>query len=191
MVLTVTTRWEETGKSPRSLRQTVWRTRDRVRIALEGAESEWLFLRNPVDPRRVTASLIDHRTKRILGYDETDLRNGQGVRGWLDVLTLRVDTRALKSLRDTGRRETVAGIEFVEHVRDAASGSGDGIVDLWWSASHLLPLRFSVREGRVLAISAVQIGPAAIEDNALAAASERFPRYTVLDIADAREGRSH
>jgi hypothetical protein len=86
----------------------------------------------------------------------------------------------------------VAGIEFVEHVRDAASGSGnDGIVDLWWSASHLLPLRFSVREGRVLAISDVQISPAAIEDNALAAASVRFPHYTVLDIADAREGRSH
>jgi hypothetical protein len=71
-------------------------------------------------------------------------------------------------------------------------GTGkDGIVDVWWSESRLLPLRFSVREGRVLAISDVRIASAAIDDSALAAASVRFPQYAVVDIADAREGGSH
>jgi hypothetical protein len=192
LVLTVTTRWEEGGRSLRSLRQTVWRTRDRVRVAVEGAESEWLFLRNPVDHRRVTASLIDHRKRRILRYDETDLRNGHGVRGWLDVLTLRADSRAVKALRDTGRRETVAGIEFTEYARDAAPGAErNGIVGVWWSESHLLPRRFSIREGRVLTTSDVQIGREAIDESALAAASVRFPQYAVVDIADAREGGTH
>ncbi len=192
MVLTVTTRWEESGKSLRTLRQTVMRTRDRVRVALDGTEREWLFLQNPVDHRRVTAFLIDHKSKHILVYDESDLRNAQGVRGWLDVLTLTLDSRAVNALRDTGRREIVAGLEFVEHVRDTASGTGtDGIVDVWWSESHLLPLRFSVRDGRVLAISEVQIGLAPIDESVLAAASVRFPQYAVVDIADAREGGSH
>lgn len=190
LVLTVTTRWEESGKTLRTLRQTVTRTRDRVRVTLDGTEREWLFLQNAVDHRRVTASLIDHKSKHILVYDESDLRNAQGVRGWLDVLTLRLDSRAVNTLRNTGRRETVAGLEFVEHVRDAASGT-DGIVDVWWSESHLFPLRFSVREGRVLAISEVQIGRAPIDESVLAAASVRFPQYAVVDIADAREGGSH
>ena len=72
----------------------VTRTSDRVHVRLS-ATREWLYVRNPLDPRRVSATLVDHTQRVIISYEESDLRNALGIRGWLDVITLDVDLATL------------------------------------------------------------------------------------------------
>lgn len=62
----------------------VLRTRDRVLV--KTGQREWLFKRNPVDPRRVSAKVVDHAEKLIIGYEESDVRNLLGLNGWAEVL---------------------------------------------------------------------------------------------------------
>ncbi len=64
-------------------RQRVSRTRDRIHLAM--ARTEWLFERNPVDPRRVSALLVHHASRSIAAHEESDLRNAVGVIGWAAV----------------------------------------------------------------------------------------------------------
>ena len=188
MVLKVTTKWDEAGKT-RSVRQTVHRTADRSYVTVEGSHSEWLFVRNPIDPRRVSGSLIDHRAKRVLAYDESDLRNAQGVRGWLDIVTLRFDRASLSALRNTGRRQVESGIEFAEYV--AADTKIDGVVEVWWSEVYLLPLRFTTRVGSRVTSSVTNVESTQVDTALLSSPKQRFPQYAMLDVADAREGGPH
>ena len=188
-LLTITTRWEESGGKQGSVRQTVLRTHDRSHVAVEGAQSEWLFVRNPIDHRRVSGSLIDHRAKRVLAYNESDLRDGQGVRGWLDIVTLRFDRAALRTLRNTGRRQVQSGIEFVEYV--APDPTLDGVVEVWWSERCLLPSRFVTRQSGRVTSSVTQVESTGVDNGLLLPPRQRFPRYALLDIADAREGGPH
>ena len=62
----------------------VLRTRDRILVKTD--QREWLFERNPVDPRRVTAKVVDHAGKLVVGYEESDVRNLLGLNGWAEVL---------------------------------------------------------------------------------------------------------
>ncbi len=57
----------------------------RVLISLGPVGPDWLFVRNPVDPRRVSATMIDHRARLLVEYDESELRNAGIARGWADV----------------------------------------------------------------------------------------------------------
>jgi hypothetical protein len=62
----------------------VLRTRDRILVKI--SQREWLFERNSVDPRRVSAKVVDHPGKRVIGYEESDVRNLLGLNGWAEVL---------------------------------------------------------------------------------------------------------
>ena len=76
-----------------TLRQTISRTSERIHVAGPDRR-EWLFERNPVDPRRVGASLVDHASQAIVLYEESDLLMALGSRGWADVLALGSDIQA-------------------------------------------------------------------------------------------------
>ncbi len=76
-----------------AVRQTVSRTADRIHVMGRDGR-EWLFERNPIDPRRVSGTLVEHRAKVLVLYEETDLRMVLGIRGWADVLALGVDRQA-------------------------------------------------------------------------------------------------
>jgi hypothetical protein len=77
----------------RAARHTISRTADRIHVRGHDGR-EWLFERNPIDPRRVSATLVEHAAKVLVLYEETDLRMMLGIRGWADVLALGVDRQA-------------------------------------------------------------------------------------------------
>lgn len=68
--------------------QTLSRSKDRIHLSLPHRHQEWLFIRNPVDPRRVTGMLIDHENQALLVYPETDLRVEGIARGWADLIAI-------------------------------------------------------------------------------------------------------
>ena len=68
------------------LKERITRTVDRIHLSSNGRE--WLFERNPRDPRRVSGTLIDHAAKALIFHDESDLRNMLGMGGWADALKL-------------------------------------------------------------------------------------------------------
>lgn len=187
MTLTVTTRLERPGQPPRITRQTMLRTIDRVLVVIDGTDSEWLFERNPVDHRRVSGSLIDHKASRILIHQESDLRLGQQLRGWMDILTLRFDTSALAALRATEETRTTNGITFARYTEPKPAARG--IAEVWWSAALLLPERLTIRENAGSTTSTVDSFVSGVDETKLAAPAMRFPSYRVLDVTDAREGQ--
>ena len=79
------------GGTTRRLRQEVSRSRTRVHLS-RSDNTEWLFVQNPVDPRRVSGVLIRHADKVVIAYEESDLRNWMGIRGWADIIRMAQDT---------------------------------------------------------------------------------------------------
>jgi hypothetical protein len=65
-------------------RRQILRTFDRVLVVT--SDREWLFERNTVDPRRVSATIVEHDHKSIVLYGESDVRNLLGLNGWADVI---------------------------------------------------------------------------------------------------------
>lgn len=185
MTLTVTTRWEHAGQAPRVTRQTVLRTVDRALVVIDGTQSEWLFERNPIDHRRVSAYLVDHKLSRILIHQESDLRNGQHVRGWMDVLTLRFDIDALKPLRATGETQTANRITFARYV--AREQTERGIAEVWWSAESLFPRQVTARKANAVITSSVDSFEDGVDESKLSSPLTRFPSYRVQDVTDARD----
>jgi hypothetical protein len=189
LTLTVVTTWEPDNGKVRTARQTVLRTVDRVLVSVEGTANEWLFERNPVDPRRVSGYLIDHKERRVLVHDESDLRNGQGLRGWLDVLTLRFNPDTLKTLQPTADQEIVNGVPFVRYQENERAKRGG--TEVWWSDRLMFPLRLTIREGQVLISSKVKLVAQQVANDKLVSPSTRFPSYRVSDVADARDYDRH
>jgi hypothetical protein len=70
----------------------VLRTTQRILVATE--KREWLFQRNSLDPRRVSATIVEHSAKAIVQYEESDLRNLLGINGWAEVLNLTAESNA-------------------------------------------------------------------------------------------------
>lgn len=66
----------------------VSRSKDRIHLAMPDRNQEWLFVRNPVDGRRVSGILIDHNHKVRIDYPETDLRVEGVARGWADLIAV-------------------------------------------------------------------------------------------------------
>jgi hypothetical protein len=185
MTLAVTTRWEQPGQAALVTRQTVLRTVDRALIVIDGTQSEWLFERNPIDHRRVSGYLVDHKLRRILIHQESDLRNAQQLRGWMDVLTLRFDPETLKALTVTHDTQMGNGIAFAKYV--AAKPALPGVLEVWWSADRLLPRRVTVREGNATITTQVESFADGVDQSQLATPATRFPSYRVLDVTDARD----
>lgn len=153
--------------------QTVTRAADRIHVAT-ATGVEWLFERNPVDPRRVAASAVRHGERTIVVYGESDLRMALGIPGWAHVLTMGVDARALTPAAAEAR--TVAGLRFLKTGIESANGTHT----LWWNAEQLLPLEYAAREN---GLTVVKITPGT-EPSRLWAPEVRFPGYRVMEFAD-------
>jgi hypothetical protein len=98
--------------------ETIARTVDRVHVK-ENEAREWLFVRNPVDVRRVSAYLVEHSERTIVVHDESDLRHEMGMRGWLDVLTMGLDPGAVADLEPTAEPKQVdsgAGLVTIQRI---------------------------------------------------------------------------
>lgn len=179
---------ETTRSGPEGIRRTtqaITRTRDRVRLALEGGRQEWLFLQNVVYRDRAAAYLIDHDRNDIRFHEESALRSLLQIKGWMDVLTLRFDPTVLAALRDTGERRQTGGATFKRYV--SREPGSDGVVEVWWGEALLLPLSLTVRDSGTEVTSIVN-GLTLTADAALLVDPEvRFPRYKALDPADAND----
>lgn len=84
--VTLTMRAKAEDGRARTAQQTVSRTSTRIHIAMADG-SEWLFERNPVDPRRASAFAVLHASRVVVAYSDTDLRNLLGITGWTQLLT--------------------------------------------------------------------------------------------------------
>lgn len=83
-------------------RQMMTRTVDRVHVVNSAAAApsdvEWLFERNPVDPRRASATYVTHAAKTIVVYSDSDLQTMLGIPGWAHVLTMGIDPAILAAV---------------------------------------------------------------------------------------------
>jgi hypothetical protein len=147
---------------------------------------EWLFERNPLDPRRVSGQLIVHARRTIVLHEASDLRNMLGVNGWADVLMLGVDSGAVSGLKPTGRTRMIGSVRFV---RLTSQGQEARISDIWWSREHALPGGFVVRDRAGLTRVSVDRLRTGVNAELLRAPSSRFPEYEVVDLAEWLEGR--
>jgi hypothetical protein len=165
--------------------QTITRSRDRLRVALEGGRREWLFLQNVVYRDRAAAYSTDHDRREVRLYEESALRSVTGIRGWLDVLTLRFEPSVLAKLRDTGKRRMIGETIFTRYVaRDLVAGS---VQEVWWSDELLLPLSLTIRGARTTTTSIVNRLAHTADAAVLMDPMFRFPNYKVLDPADAHD----
>ena len=145
---------------------------------------EWLFEQNPVDPRRVSAWLIDHDTHVIVLHEESDVRNALGLNGWANVLTLRI------RFRGAGRPQ-VDG-EVSRHRRQplpalAAPDTKPGIADAWWNEELLLAGAFVLRDPARTRVTIETLRPG-VDAQLLRAPALRFKSYKVVDRAEWLEG---
>jgi hypothetical protein len=188
LAYTMVTTWRHADGTTRGTVQRVTRTANRVHLALDNGRQEWVFVRNPRHPERVSGSLIEHDTRRILLYDETELLTSLRLRGWADVLMMRFDPSTLDRLRDTGEERQVAGLTFRRYLADTPPERG--IVEAWWNPEQLLALASVARESATLTISTeVDDLTAAVESSLLSDPADRFPAYERLDAVDASDHR--
>ena len=115
-------------------RQTVTRTAQRVHVAsaAEGHQArgaaggaEWLFERNPVDPRRASATYVAHATKTIVTYSDSDLQTMLGIPGWVHILTMGVDPAILAGVTPSSATRTIDRPDGTRLVIERASATVD------------------------------------------------------------------
>ncbi|MEO5823406.1 MAG: hypothetical protein ABIT71_23120 [Vicinamibacteraceae bacterium] len=164
----------------------VTRTADRVHVRLSPTR-EWLYVRNPLDARRVSAVMIDHDQRALVTYEESDLRNTRGIRGWLDVLTVGLDPDAVRAAAVTTDVRTIDGVAFTRYVTRSASGSTS---DMWWSQAELMPsevVSADANGNRTTWLSVRDIRRT-IDTTLLAPPATRFPTYREVAYPDWLEG---
>ena len=118
-------------------------------------------------------------------HEDSDLRNGQQIRGWMDVLTLRFDADSLLRLENTGAKKTVEGVSFRQYRQPSAQA--EGVDEVWWSEDLLLPLSLITRQGSIRTTVVVEAIEANVEWRRLENPVRRLPDYEIRDISDARE----
>jgi hypothetical protein len=170
----------QAGKRVETLSQTVTRTADRVHIA-GGDGREWLFERNTRDSRRAFATSIDHANRALVLYDESDLRNMLGIRGWAQVLSLGLDHELLQGLEPGTASRTIGTVTVVRHATDRKDVE---LREVWWSESHFLPGAFTSTHGAASLQFSVERVRAGVDAALLRPAPERFPKYRLVDLAE-------
>lgn len=178
LTIDVVVRRESGLSSSRTVRQRIARTATRIHMESDGRE--WLFERNPIDPRRVAAAFVEHRSQAVILYEETDLRMALGIRGWADVLALGFDRDALSDYRPTGETRTIGGVRFTGHV---VRGKTDDRADVWWSDAQGFSSDFVTKDGNVRSHFSVERIRPGVDADVLTPAPSRFPRYRVYDLA--------
>ena len=86
------------------------RSDKRVQVEYKDRKQEWLFRRNPVDNRRLSAFLIDHNERTILDYPQSDLLDAKVVNGWAEVMALGLPLDLFKKMHATGKSRVLNGI---------------------------------------------------------------------------------
>jgi len=178
---------ETRGENRTAHRTSVTRTSDRVHVSLGPQGPEWLFVRNPRDGRRMSATLIDREHQVLIEYDESELRSGGIGRGWADVVSLGVEPETLGQLEPTGRARSIAGHRAVE--MRLPRGAGGRIRELWWSDEAAAPLQIAIEDGtsrREISVHRLRLGA---DESLLRDPRERYPDFAVMDVADHREKR--
>lgn len=177
----VTQRRGRTGPAA-ATRHVVSRTRDRIHLQMH--KTEWLFARNPVDPRRVSALLVHHPSRTIVMHEESDLRNALGIGGWADVLMLGVDMATLRRLLPTTASRRLAGLRFTKRIaRDT-----DGVMEVWWNEEACLPAVVEMRDGEGAVTVRVERLKPGVDAGLLRDPSARYSQYRVVDMAEWLEG---
>jgi hypothetical protein len=149
-----------------------------------GDGPEWLYERNPVDPRRVSAYLVDHAARAIVFHTDSDLRNELAIAGWAQVLTLGFDHTQLAGAISSAEVPTIDGVAFT---RFTVARDGKPL-EVWWNAAQLLPAEFSSIDatGRTrLSIQRIR----AVDETVLQRPQSRFPQYRGVDLAEWLEER--
>jgi hypothetical protein len=177
LTLLLERRAEDAEGRPR--RELLARSVDRVYVERADMAAEWLFIRNPVDPRRVAGRLVDHQARVIVDYDESELRMSGIARGWADVAALGARFDLLAGLGPTGRTRQRSGLSFVELAPRTGAGPR-----LWWSEQAALVL--SSDPGHARELRSLERGA---DRRRLVDPHQRFPDYEVFDVADYRERR--
>jgi hypothetical protein len=160
--------------------QTIHRTADRIHVAGTGGR-EWVFERNVRDARRVSGALIDHDSRTIVVYEESDLRNAFGIAGWANVLGLGIDPSWFASLAPTDEKRIVKGIPAVRYTPvDRHVNTGE----VWWAADEALPVAFKVADGSAITRLSIERVKAGVDAMLLQFPASRFPHYAVVQFAD-------
>lgn len=173
------------GRRVQKQRKQVTRTSSRIHVQPVGAKHEWLFVRNPLDPRRVSGVLVEHSRRTLVEYDESELRTAGIARGWADVVTLGVDRESLRELTVQGGEQGWNGLRFVRHSRP--TGMSGKLQEVWWSDAEALPLRSIQRKPEGLSEQALIGLRFEIDETLLSDPAARFPDYESMDVADYRE----
>jgi hypothetical protein len=162
--------------------RTVTRTAEvvHVRLGREPDAREWLFVRNPVDPRRISAALVNHQERAILEYDDTALRRTGIARGWAEVVSMGVELEWLRDGQAGARARTLDGVRFHERSVDPSSL----VSELWWSDELALPLRLRVGRPDAESVIALRALRHSVDRSLLVDPRVRFPTYNVVDSVD-------
>lgn len=171
----------------REFTRIVARTPNRMYVAFDGQGQEWLFLRNPLDGRRVTGHLIDHHQKAVLEFHESDLANARVVRGWADSVTLGLSLDHLENMRATGESQAHHGIAFERYVGKGSADERTSQAEVWWSAEYALPWKIqrSTAQGEwVQELIELRMN---VDQTFLKDPTKRFPGYAAMDVVDWRE----
>jgi hypothetical protein len=174
---------EERHGLDQSRRRFVSRTVNRIHTRLEDGR-EWLFVRNPLDARRAMGYLVNHADRKISTYDESDLRNAAGIRGWADILSSGFDPSKLHGLSATAETREIGNVPFVRYVGDAG--------EVWWNADLLLAAE--VRYGNPVGSAAnwiVEDIRDGVDESLLALPMARFPDYREASYVDWLEVKGH
>ena len=180
LTLEVQTRYQPLRGAPRSVRHSVIRTYDRIHLTMPGGR-EWLLLRNPVDPRRVSGMLIDHAARTIIAHEESDLRSRLGLNGWADALLLGLDPEIVPRLQAAAQTRAIMGVPFRKQVIEDGSAE---LADVWWNAELALPGAFTMKDGNGSTRVSIERIVRGAKETRLHLPSSRFPSYKLVDLAD-------
>lgn len=159
-----------------------------VHVSNPDDEHEWLFEQNPLDPRRVSGTFIDHRARVVVEYAESALALEQGLDGWATIAALRLDPRTLTTLQwsersDSGRRRVV------REYRAPADDRASALRHATWSPELAIPTSYEVVDGTTRVRAEAKRIEAGVDAVVFEAPLVRFPTYAVRDVADWREER--
>lgn len=173
------------GSGKQQFVRTIARTADRVHVNYLHQGQEWLFTRNPVDPKRVEGLLTDHRKRVIFTYYESDLSDAGVARGWAEVMTLGVPMDGLDAMAETGEQEIRFGMIFRQYTRNGDTPKDETMPrEIWWNRENFLPLRIirTVSDGSwVQELVNVE---QSVDESTLTAPVSRYPEYAAMDRTD-------
>ena len=172
-------RRSEGGRPPAVSRQVVTRAAHRIYVVMDDGR-EWFLEQNPVDPRRMTGTLVHHRGRTLVTYEDSDLRHWMGLRGWADALLFGAHLEWLTGTRRADQQRRF-GLVFTRH---HPPGSKDRSHDIWWSDEQLLPSHFKTGAGGVTVEFTLTRVRLAVDAELLRPPAARFPAYRRVDLAE-------